>query len=207
MWGGWLGVVLIMTTVVGIITASPLRAADIEHLSVHYSGAINMSLRAVIDAPVTRVAAILDNSDDLARLLPGAASVKSLKGSPAGSHRLRIELQGCLLFFCPTLTDVMDLHHVHNGMIGNTVPALSDFSAGRMSWHYTAAAKGQTLLRLHAYLVPRIWVPPLIGPYLIEHKVEHQMRATVNRLERAAKSGHLTPAHHPGSPPIPGYVF
>lgn len=184
-----------------------VRAAQIEQLSVHYHGAVVMRLEAVLDAPVARVAALLENPHDLARLLPGAAAVDVLPGAPAGARRLRVELSGCLLFFCPTLTDVMDTRYRDGGFVGVTVPALSDFSAGRMSWRYTAAPGGGTLLRLNARLTPRLWVPPLIGPYLIEHKVENQMRDTVVRIERAARLGHLPPPHRPTPVNIPGFNF
>lgn len=183
------------------------RAAEIERLSVRYADALDLDLRALIDAPVPRVAAVLDSPHDLALLLPGARSVRVLAGAPAGARRLRIRLQGCLLFFCPSLTDVMDLHPDRGGFVGITVPALSDFSDGRLRWRYLAAPGGRTQLVLRAHLVPKIWVPPVIGPFLIEAKVRRQLQATVRRLERAARGEPIRRPSRPAPVNIPGFNF
>lgn len=198
---------ILAATLLGAAASAGACAAEIQRLSVHYSGALDLQLRVLIDAPVARVASILNDPDDLAHLLPGATSVRILPGAPSGSQRLSVQLQGCLLFFCPSLTDVMDLRRERSGFVGDTVPALSDFSAGQMSWRYLAEPGDRTLLYLHAHLVPRIWVPPLIGPYLIETKVENQMKTTVRRLERAAKGGPLRVPHRPEPINIPGFNF
>lgn len=203
----WLNPGFILVVVFSVSIGDPLYAANIEQLSVNYSGAIELRLQAIIDAPVRRVAGILSKPADWAQLLPGVAQVKLLPGAYAGNQRLSIELRGCLLFFCPTLRDVMNVHHAHGEIVGNTISAMSNFSSGTIRWHFSKLSKGQTLLVVYAHLVPKIWVPPLIGPYLIEHKVKDQMRATVKRLERAAQNGFMTPVHRHEPVPIPSFIF
>jgi hypothetical protein len=165
------------------------QAAEVHTLEVHYvDGALNVQLDAELNARVAALRSVLSDYRNLSLLMPVVQNSKVIAGAPPGWTRVHAELQGCIWIFCRDLDHVMDVKRDDNGRsLAKTVPGAGDFASGTIRWHLQAVGKYRSRLVLNAHLVPDIWVPPLIGPYLIERKVRHQFFLAVSRLERAGR--------------------
>jgi len=65
------------------------------------------------------------------------------------------------------------------------LPAQSDFSYGRADWQFRPAGTS-THLRFSAELEPAFWVPPLLGPWLVERSLREEAERTSAGIERLA---------------------
>jgi hypothetical protein len=169
------------------LAAPAAQAVDFRVLRVHYGDGLHVELRALVRAPVQRIDRLLSNYDALARLVPIVTDSHRIAGAAPGAQRVHTQVRGCVWFMCASLTNVIDVTRTGAGAYrAVTVPALSDFGAGHMDWSYTAAGH-YTLVRFDAQLKPTLWLPPLLGPYLVERKVRSQLIQGVRHLERQAR--------------------
>ncbi len=169
------------------LAAPTAQAVDFRVLRVHYGDGLHVELRALVKAPVQRIDRLLSDYDALARLVPIVTDSQRIAGAAPGAQRVRTRIQGCVWFMCASLANVIDVTRTGTGAYrAVTIPALSDFSAGHMDWSYTAAGR-YTLVRFDAQLKPTLWLPPLLGPYLVERKVRSQLIQGVRHLERQAR--------------------
>ncbi len=127
---------------------------------------------AHIDAPPTEVLAQLQDYDHLSRLHKTVVE-SAILSREAHRARVVVRMQGCILFFCRVVTQTLDFHSDPDGryMVAIMDPADSDFKYGRMRWDLQADAPSATRLRYQAEVVPDFWVPPLIGPWVIQRRL------------------------------------
>lgn len=199
-----------MLRFVGLIAlcllATPALAVQFRVLQVRYDGALSIDLQALVRAPAKRVGRLLSNYDGLARLVPIVTESRRMPGGPPGTQRVHTRVRGCVLFICASLVNVIDVTHEHEGAYrAVTVPALSDFKSGDVTWSYEPSGR-YTLLRFHARLKPELWLPPLIGPFLIERKIRGQLIQGVRHLEEEARYGKLPKRARPRPAP-PAWPF
>ena len=104
------------------------------------------------------------------------------------SHRVYVKTRTCIAFFCKTIVQVQDVEELAgNVIVAQVVPAKSDFEYAHARWKITPAGK-QTRLHFSTDLKPAFWVPPLIGPPLLERKLRQEVLRTIDGLERLANS-------------------
>ncbi|MEJ2631582.1 MAG: SRPBCC family protein [Acidihalobacter sp.] len=170
------------------LAAPSAQAVDFRVLHVHYGNGLHVELRALVKAPMQRVDRLLNDYDALARLVPIVTESQRIVGAAPGAQRVRTQVRGCVWFMCTSLTNVIDVTRTGPGAYrAVTVPAQSDFSAGDMDWSYKADGR-YTLVSFDARLKPALWLPPLLGPYLVERKVRSQLIQGVRHLEAQARS-------------------
>lgn len=173
------------------LLAAPALAfgAAVSRLDVaHESGLYRLVMDARVEAPGVTARAILLDYERLVRLNPAIREVAVLSTGNDRLHRVRSVVRACFLFFCKKVTQVQDVEELPDGIIAVTIPEQSDFRYGEMRWRI--ASEDQNV-RLHftADFSPAFWVPPLIGPLVIEHKLRKEALKTVVALEAlAAKS-------------------
>ena len=144
-----------------------------------------VTVDARIDAPPARVLALLRDFDHLNRLHSSVVEsrILSLQENRA---RVFVRMRGCILFFCRTVTQMLDFRSDPQGryMVATMDPAESDFKYGRMRWELQTTAQSTTRVRYQADLVPDFWVPPLIGPWVIKHRLRGVALEMVDALGR-----------------------
>jgi hypothetical protein len=69
----------------------------------------------------------------------------------------------------------------------DTVPRLSDFSYGFTQWDLAPEGNG-TRFELRTELRPAFWVPPLLGPMLIEQGLKNSALEALEGLERESRT-------------------
>lgn len=177
--------------------AGRAQAVQIDQLQVTQNGAryrLHMQLR--LDAEPARAYAVFADHRNLPRINPAVRSVQALP-VPASLQntsdaRLRTELRVCVSWFCRTLVQVQDMRHepaADGGTLSAQVlPELSDLRYGLALWRiWNCAPQAPACLSFEAELDPKFWIPPFIGPWLMERKLRAEAIQTSQGIERLAR--------------------
>lgn len=74
----------------------------------------------------------------------------------------------CILFICFPIVQTMNFVRINNRTLeASIIPQKSDFLSGHMRWFVTLSSEG-SLLEYTGEFEPDFWVPPLIGPWVVE---------------------------------------
>lgn len=141
--------------------------------------AFTATFDAVIDAPPRAVYRVLTDFADLRALNPAIVSV-SVQAAPGNlGQRVRIVLSSCVWFFCRKIVQVEDvLEPDAHTIVTRVVPGLGDFKSGWSTWRLIALGR-RTQLHYEASRVPDFWIPPLIGPWAVEHALRAQLEGSL----------------------------
>lgn len=174
-----------------VLMAAPSFAVEIEQVDVARKDArYHVALRVRLDAPATASWAAFANPLHLPRINPDVREVRLLDARGAEQLRAYTLVEVCVALYCRRLEQVQDLRYEHRAQGGvasaEVLPALSDFRYGRARWVFRACEQ-RTCLDFEAELEPAFWVPPLIGPWLIQRKLREEAIETSQGLERLAR--------------------
>ena len=170
--------------------SAPLAAGSVAHVEVEHraDGRYAVRLNVGIAAPAAKVRALLTDYAHLSRINPAVKKSEILARLGPGAYRVRTVIKACVWFFCVTLRQVQDVTQRPNGdIVAVTLPAQSNFSYGRARWR-VHDEHGGTRVSFDAQLQPSFWVPPLIGPWIIERKLRSEALETAARLEKLTVS-------------------
>lgn len=167
-----------------------VRAEEVRRLEVgHDGGTYTVTFHVVLKAPATAVYAALTDFDAIRELTPGIIASRRMGATPEGWPQVRNTLEGCVLSFCRRMTQQWVVHESGGGLILTRIePGPSDFSSGWALWRVAGDAQ-RTDLHYEAALTPSFWVPPLVGPWLIETNMAEGLRTLARRLEDRAGGG------------------
>ncbi|MDD3517028.1 MAG: SRPBCC family protein [Chromatiales bacterium] len=160
-------------------------------IDVDHDGVRTFSVRVEAEIQTGKIAldAVMHDYGQLHRMFPLVPSSRVLARPDAHSARVRANLKGCVLFVCRELRHVVDVRRLPNGDgEARSVPSLSDFESGELHWRTEALSEHRTRLHMDGRIRPRFWLPPIIGPALVRHKLAVEIGRTVQRLEQAAQA-------------------
>lgn len=164
--------------------AGELVHARVEHKDKRYIVEIEM----LIDAGLVHVQRLLTDYDHLTRLNSAIRESNLIYSLDDHTHRVHVVTEACVTFFCKRISQVQDVEELPGGIIITTViPEKSDFDYAHARWKISAEG-GRTRISFNTDLKPSFWVPPLIGPLLIEKKLREETLATLEGLERLVTS-------------------
>lgn len=181
-----------------LVALSPLLAsvARVQQVTVDHSGMryrIDLSMR--LDATPARAYAVFTDFRNLPRINPLVREEQVTPGDTPDIETLRTRADACVVFFCRTLHQVQTVYlqpRTDGGdMRADIIPALSDFSYGVAHWSFRPCTDNtqQTCLHFRAQMEPAFWIPPLIGPWLIERKLREESVIAGEGIERLARNG------------------
>lgn len=173
-----------------LLCAQATAAAEVQQVSVSRDGArYHVDMQARLDVPAARAYAVFSDYRNLPLINPAVRSAKVLGTEPDGATRLATEVHLCVAFFCRELKQVQDMRAIQEGdslgLSADVLPQLSDLRYGHAEWRMRSCDSG-TCLHFSAEMEPDFWVPPLIGPWLIERKLRAQAITTSAGIERLA---------------------
>lgn len=105
------------------------------------------------------------------------------------SARVELTLRPCVLIvFCRTVVKVSDVFTDDSGrrMDFIAVPSLSDFHTARETVTFEDIAQSEVprvRFTYSAFLKPKFFVPPFVGPWLVRHHIVKDLKATSERVE------------------------
>ncbi len=170
-----------------VLVARGVPAAEIVSIDVQRSqGVINVVAELQIDAPRELVFATLSDYDGLADLSTRFKESRS-EILADGTQHIYTRVEGCILFFCHSVERHAALETVANEEILATVdPARSDFEKGIERWVLTSNARGTRVVYTHE-LVPKFWVPPVIGVWAIRRELQADALSAARKIEFMAR--------------------
>ena len=103
-----------------------------------------------------------------------------------GRPRFFTRMQGCVLLFCRSFVRHGYLLLVpHSEIVAIAEPEDSDFRYSKERWRLQREGRG-TLLIYDFEMEPGFWVPPVIGPYVIQRSLRSGGSDAIDRIEALA---------------------
>ena len=182
-----------------LLACLPARAATIESLSVIHDGTrYSVEMQVKLQAPPAASYAAFADPASLQKINPAVQRVEVLQRVGDDRARIYTEVRVCALFYCKTLHQTQDMHYLVRAdggdLTAEVVPEASDFSHGQAHWQFRPAAGGATQLHFHAELEPAFWIPPVIGPLLVERSLRDEAERTSAGIELLAQTAQLPDA-------------
>lgn len=179
----WLRPCLCFGSLLAAFPASAYEILDVRVRHAHDRYDMSFEIRLAADPAAAR--RLLTDYTHLDRLSATVVDSRVLARN-AQRTRIAITLRACVLWMCRTINQVEDVRATTNGEIeANAIPALSDFNYLRERWRILPD-DGGTRVRYEAAMVPKFFVPPLVGPWLMKIRMRDELRASAQRLETLA---------------------
>ncbi len=164
-------------------------ASSIDHLQVtHVGQRYQVVMHARMDTTAARAYAVFTDYARLPEINDAILSALPIEGAAAGAQRLRTQVRICVFRFCWVLEQVQDMRKTPPEQLSaDVIPELSNLRYGKAAWRIWDDG-GRASLTFEAVVEPDFWVPPLIGPWVIERKLRQEAIDTANGIERIANS-------------------
>jgi len=164
------------------------EAAKLESVVVTYdAGRYMLEADAYMAAPREAIFVILTDYDRFGRISSAYKEYGFLDPAADGTPVVFTRMQGCVLIFCRSLMRVERLESQAPGYIRTvTLPEQSDFKSSVSEWWLEPEAGG-TRVTYHLEMEPKFWVPPIIGPWILQRKLKGGGERAVERIERLAQ--------------------
>lgn len=174
-----------LSSVVLVALLAPLQAGEVQSVRVEKSGSYyNFDLHMLIDSEPEAVRNIVTDYARLERISPVIVESRLLEKQIDGSQRRKLVTHSCLWFFCVDATMVEDVAEPSPGVIMATIiPDQSDYRYGQSQWRIQPRPGG-TQIRFTATLAPDYWIPPIIGPWLMEQKMRDEAEKMILAIEQ-----------------------
>jgi hypothetical protein len=161
-----------------------LSAGEILDSKVTHDGVVyRLSITARVDAPLAVVYQSITDFTNLSAINPSIEESQVLASEDARRQRVRSVIRVCILVFCKRVEQVQDVNLIDSRTLEATmVPGAGDFRGGLARWEFTPDGDG-TVLYFTEVFEPDFWVPPIIGPWLIEKKLVNEVAETAMYIE------------------------
>jgi hypothetical protein len=168
-----------------LLTPAGAAAGDIMAASVIQTGArYDVAIRAHIDAPTDAVYRAITDYANLAAINPDIEVSELLETNAAGVSTVRTAIKVCILVFCKRVEQLQRVTHPDADTIEAVIiPEGSDFRSGFARWRLSSPTAVTTELQFTDTFEPDFWVPPLIGPWLIQQKLVREVTETAAYIE------------------------
>lgn len=174
----------------GKVQAAQFYAFTVTHTDERY----RVSADVFLAAPLPQVYAVLTDYDHLTRIGGAIRESRILKQIDAHTYLVYVESRGCVLFFCQTIRQTQQVTELTpQDVLAEAIPEKSDVKMSSTSWHLEPQDSG-TRMRWEVSMQPDFWIPPLIGPPMVEHALRSEGWDMAEGLEKLARErAHLPP--------------
>ncbi len=131
---------------------------------------------------------VLTDFEQFEKFTSAIVEAKNTEPDEYGQPGFYTRMEGCVLLFCKSL--------IRNGyliliprleIIAISVPEESDFKYSRERWQLIDFEDG-TIMIYDFEMEPAFWVPPVIGPFVIQRALRSGAERAVDRIEKLAKT-------------------
>lgn len=182
-----------MPGLLAVLLLMPAGAAagDILEASVtHTDGRYDLAIRARIEAPGDAVYRAITDYSNLAAINPDIEVSELLEANPDGVSTVRTVIHVCILVFCKQVEQLQHVTHPDADTIEAVIiPEGSDFRSGFARWQLSSPTAATTELQFVETFEPDFWVPPVIGPWLIQRKLVREVTETTAYIEAQQGTG------------------
>jgi hypothetical protein len=172
-----------------LLVAVSGSTATIESINVDHEGKIySLHAETLLDASPEAIAAVLLDYERFGRISSVYKEYGYLDPLPDGTPVVFTRMEGCLLFYCKSMTRVERLEAASPGHIRTvTLPDRSDFKRSISEWTFKQEAAGTRMIYT-LEMEPDFFVPPLIGPPILKRTLRRGGGDAIDRIERLAQA-------------------
>ena len=158
------------------------QAPEIEILE--QSGVYQIKMVAVIDAPARYVRHVLTDLQHIYRLNSSIIESEVVKRHNDESVSVRTKVIGCVAYFCEELERVERVRVLPSGDLhAEIIPELSQFKSGQTLWRIKSLGDKCEVSYI-ADMEPDIFIPPVVGKFLIKKSIREEMKISFANLEK-----------------------
>lgn len=139
------------------------------------------------DTDIESIYAVFLDYDLASKFSSFVVESRNLEPDENGQRRFYIRNYGCVWFYCKSFERIGHVEHEPYIFIRSTADAeVSDFYASLESWTFEAEGEG-TVVEYSFEFEPKFWIPPLIGPYVLQRKLKSDSTRALDRIEALAQ--------------------
>lgn len=171
-----------------LLLCATANAVELRNVEVDRAdGRYFMTSEVWFEADLESLYAVFLDYDLSSKFSSFIAESRNLPADPSGRRGFYIRNEGCILFFCMSFERTGHVEHVQNVFIESIADAeLSDFHESLESWTFAAEGAGTVVVYTFEFK-PKFWIPPLIGPYVMQNKLESDSVRALHRIEAIAQ--------------------
>ena len=171
-----------------LLISSSVYAGQVQHADVkHKQGIYTLTLDMVVDVEQDVVYRIITDHERFHKVSDVLIETRLLKNADNNKKRRLLVVETCIWFFCFKINMTEDVQEVGNELLlTNIVPEMSDFKYGKTQWRVNALKESGSRIQFYSQHEPDFWIPPVIGPLLMKHKMLSEARETVSKIEDLA---------------------
>ena len=178
------------TLLILLTLAVPAGAAELRSINVdRVDGRYVLRSEVWFGAAAEAVYAVFLNYDLSTQFSAAIVESRNLEPDEHGRSRFYIRNAGCVMSFCRSFERYGVVEHDPPRIIQATVdPEVSDFEVSNETWAFHPEGEG-TVVIYDLEFEPKFWVPPVIGPYIIQRKMRLRGGEAIDRIEAMALAG------------------
>jgi len=172
-----------------LLVAAVASTATLESIDVNHSGkTYSLHAETLMDASPEAISAVLLDFDRFGRISSVYKEYGYLDPLPDGTPVVFTRMEGCLLFYCKSMTRVERLEAASPEHIRTVaLPERSDFKSSVSEWTLEREASG-TRMTYTLQMEPDFFIPPLIGPVILKRTLKRGGGDAIDRIERLAQA-------------------
>jgi len=170
-----------------LLLAAAARTASLEFIDVGRDGPLySLHAETRLEAPPEAIFDVLLDYERFGRISSVYKEYGYLEPLADGTPVVFTRMEGCLLFYCKSMTRVERLEADEPDHIRTvTLPEQSDFKHSISEWILEPDGTG-TRMTYTLEMEPDFWVPPLIGPPLLKRTLKRGGGRAIERIELLA---------------------
>jgi len=165
-----------------------LSAAEVVNMAISdKENVYQLALEVILNAPSDDVHYVITDYVHIYRIDPSIVESDIMGKPDASVTRVRTLMNDCVLSFCRQILRVEDVREVGNDDIYSViVPQLSNVRSGTEHWQIRPIGD-KTRINYNLTFAPGFFVPPLVGNYIVEKKLQEEALICFNNIERIAR--------------------
>lgn len=180
----WTRLVSLAALLPSLIAAAELHQFEMVRTGNHYQ----FSIDATLEAAPRDVWRVLTDYRNLVGLTPAIRESEVLADAGPGEVRIRTVTRLCALLFCKNVRQVQRIREPRHGEFEAVAEAQgSDLAYGYAHWRVGGGLRGRASLTIRFDMEPAFWVPPLLGPLVVEMALERETRSLLEGIEQAVR--------------------
>lgn len=177
------GLIVAVLLLPSFAAAATLRDVVVDRID----GVYTLKSQVWIDAGVEQTYAVFRDWDLSTRFSSVVVESRDVAPDETGRPGFYNRNRACIWFYCKSFerhgwVDARPYEFIE----ATADPERSDFHLSVERWEFVAEERG-TLVKYSLEMRPKFFIPPLIGPALVKHKLKTDSGDAIDRIERIAQ--------------------
>lgn len=171
-----------------ILLCAPVSAGKVNDVDVTLNdNTYTMKIDIWVARPKEKVFQVITDYPNLDKVNDAVKESKVIERYNENHVKLWNIAEVCVLFYCKNIRLLQNVIHSHENGVSilqaTVFPKHSSFKYGTTLVELREHNAG-TQVNILAKVVPKFWVPPYIGAWILEWKLGHEAKETLHNVER-----------------------